>query len=63
MVFYTTVQAMYFTLRSNLENKAALKTTSEFFGKKKMEVKMYITMLVSYYTFKLILYIIIFFPC
>lgn len=34
MVFYTTLQAMYFTLLSNLENKAALKTTSEFFGKK-----------------------------
>ena len=29
MVFYTTVEAMYFILLLNLENKANLKTTSE----------------------------------
>lgn len=33
MEFYTTVEAIYFTLLLNLENKAALKTASEFFCK------------------------------
>lgn len=33
MEVFTTVEATYFILLLNLENKAALKTASEFFGK------------------------------
>lgn len=47
MEVFTIVEATYFILLLNLENKSALKTASEFFGKN-IRVKMYKIIFICY---------------